>query len=70
MGIHYHCTHYFPIMITLLNVLLQIGPPPPDDWGDPDTPDVPITDDIWILLVVLVLIGYFTLKSRIKKAPR
>ena len=57
-------------MITLLNVLLQIGPPPPDDWGDPDTPSVPITDDIWILLVVLVLVGYFTLKSRIKKAPR
>jgi len=57
-------------MITLLNVLLQIGPPPPDDWGDPDTPSVPITDDILILLVVLVLVGYFTLKSRIKKAPR
>ncbi len=51
-------------MITILNVLLQVGPPPPDDWGDPDIPDVPVTDDIWILLIVLVLIGYFTLKFR------
>lgn len=56
-------------MKMLLYVVLQIGPPPPDDWGDPDTPSVPITDDIWILLFVVVLIGFFTLKSRIKKAP-
>ncbi len=56
-------------MKLILFILLQGGPPPPDDWGDPDIPDVPITDQIWILFALALIYGAFKIYKSIKKAP-
>ncbi|MBW7845261.1 MAG: hypothetical protein H3C45_06385 [Bacteroidia bacterium] len=51
-------------MLNLLYILLQFGPPDPDDWGDPD--ELPISDNIWILVAFLLLLSVYKIYTNYK----
>lgn len=40
------------------------GPPPPANNGDPEGPQLPIDDNIWILIILGLLFGVYVIFKR------
>ena len=48
-------------MYNPLGIILQISPPPPDGWGDPDVPNTPIDSHTWILIFAMIILAFLKL---------
>ncbi|MCG2429700.1 hypothetical protein [Aequorivita xiaoshiensis] len=55
---------YTVVFLALQSVTETQGPPPPARDGDPEGPQLPIDDNLWILLAVGLMFGIYILYKR------